>query len=68
MNKQQCAKLLSAMLVLGLLATIAVPAIGTSPTVTVSGTVLTKDGDFAPEGLTVKLYSFAKNDVVASTT
>ncbi|MCX8174009.1 MAG: PKD domain-containing protein [Thermoplasmata archaeon] len=68
MNKQQCAKLLSAMLVLGLLATVAVPATGTTPAVTISGTVLTTDGDFAPEGLTVKLYSFAREEVVASTT
>lgn len=68
MNKNQCVRLVSAMLVLGLLATIAVPATGTSPTVTVSGTVLTKDGDCAAGGLVVKLYSFARNEVVATTT
>ncbi|MEM3444497.1 MAG: PKD domain-containing protein [Thermoplasmata archaeon] len=68
MNKRQCAKLLCAILVLGLLVTVTVPAIGTPPTVTVSGIVVTSDGDFAPEGLTVKLYSFAKGEVVATAT
>jgi len=67
MKQQQCLKILSAILVLGLLVSVATTANAVSPTVTVSGTVQTTDGDFAPEGLTVKLYSFAKGEVVSTT-
>ncbi|MGB9635682.1 MAG: PKD domain-containing protein [Thermoplasmata archaeon] len=68
MKQQQCLKIIGTILVLGLLVYSTLKANGTSPTVTISGTVYTTDGDFAPEGLTVKLYSFAKGEVTSTTT